>query len=243
MKNLFICLILSLTLSPGGRTQSLLLEYNRQVLNNQSVIVHSGTPDSLDLTTWLTITNVSSNTVMVMAKKAWINQVPGTSASICWAGYCYPPEVNESLVALKLNPGESATGCFAHFIQQGNIGQSTIRWAYFISDIPDDSVCVTINYPVWPQGINDQFKNAGNFSLPYPNPAGQQINIRRDGSVDGDFMLSVVDHAGKIVAKEFFPAGTKVLSLYTGSLPSGTYYYSLNLGAQTVTKGNFIVLQ
>jgi hypothetical protein len=243
MKNLFICLIFLLAILPGGRTQSLLLEYNGQALNNQSVIVRSGTPDSLDLTTWLTITNVSSNTVMVMAKKVEVNQVPGASASICWAGYCYPPDVNESLYALQLNSGESATGCFAHFSQQGSIGISTIRWTYFISDIPDDSVCVTINYQLWPEGIDNQFKTAGNFSLPYPNPANQQVNIRRDGSVDGDFTLSVFDPVGRIVLKDFFTAGTSVFSWYTGRLPSGIYYYSLNLGTRIVTRGNFIIIQ
>jgi hypothetical protein len=243
MKNFFICLILLLALSPLGKTQSLLLEYHQQVLNNQSVIVRSGTPDSLDLTTWLKITNISSNTVRVMAKKVEISQVPGANASICWAGYCYPPDVNESLVALRLNPGESQTGCFAHFSQQGSIGSSTIRWVYFLSGTPDDSVCVTINYLTWPAGIDNQFTNAGTFSLPYPNPAGQRINIRRDGSIDADCTLSVFDYAGKMVSMDFFPAGTSVLSVYTGSLPSGIYFYSLNLGTQTVTRGNFIILQ
>jgi|WetSurMetagenome_2_1015567.scaffolds.fasta_scaffold29437_4 hypothetical protein len=243
MKNSFICLILLITFSPGGKTQSLLLEYNGQLLTNQSVIVRSGTPDSLDLTTWLKITNLSSDTVMVTAKKDEISQIPGASASICWAGYCYPSDVNESLYALQLSPGESATGCFAHFTQQGTIGESTIRWTYFISDNPDDSVCVTINYYLWPEGIENQFKNTGHFSLPYPNPASRQINIRRDGTVDGDITLSVFDPAGRIVSKTFFPSGVSVFSIYTGNLPSGNYYYSLNLGAQTVTRGNFIIVQ
>jgi hypothetical protein len=177
-----------------------------------------------------------------MAKKSEINTVPGASGSICWAGYCYPPEISESLYPLKLDSGESATGCFAHFSQQGNIGESIIRWTYFISDIPDDSVCVTVNYQVWPAGTGNLSEKAGMFSLPYPNPAGQQVNIRRHGSIDGEFTLTVFDPVGRMVFKDSFPAGTPVFSLHTGSLPSGVYRYSINLGAQTVSTGNFMIL-
>lgn len=241
MMKQWVCLLLLLGLGMVGRTQSLLLEYNQQPLNNQSVIVRSGTPDSLDMTTWLTITNRSSDTVMVMAKKEMILQVPGASGSICWGGYCYPPEINVSLYPLKLNPGECVTGCFAHFSQQGSMGTSTLRWTYFPRDAPEDSVCVTIHYLLWPAGNEPLTYPSGSFSLPYPNPAGRQMNIRRMGSVDGNITVSLFDPAGCLVSRNHLPAGTSVLSVDTGNLPAGIYFYSLELGPLTVSRGEFMI--
>jgi len=72
------------------------------------------------------------------------------------------------------------------------------------------------------------------FTLPYPNPANEQVVIycNLDASVQG---AEIVMHnmLGATVLRKEIAAGSNVIELNLESLNPGVYFYSLNIHSQS----------
>ena len=72
-----------------GYSQSLSLSNSLGVIEPNSTIIQAGTPDSVELITYLNVKNVSSNSVSVLCKKVQLKMLDSTEITMCWAGGCY----------------------------------------------------------------------------------------------------------------------------------------------------------
>ncbi len=78
----------------------------------------------------------------------------------------------------------------------------------------------------------------------YPNPFNPVTNISFDIAVTGNTKLIVFDVSGKIIAElvnEILSPGTYLYSFHTSSLPSGVYFYKLEVGNYIQTRRMVLV--
>jgi hypothetical protein len=238
MKSSRLLLIIFFLAFMNGFSQSLSLFYKGALLEKTSVITRGGTPDSIDLTTFLTIRNDAQGVMQVQAKKTEMAMIPGAAASICWADYCYPPDVNVSDHPLTLTPGESKTSCFAHLITTGIPGTSTIRWTYFDQANPADSVSVIINYITYPAGIEEQ--GAGNkYLVAFPNPAAKEVTVRFRSCQTDVSSLFIQNSSGVVVLTKEIRDHQDEIRLDLAGFPTGLYLISIR-SCDKVMSGKFI---
>jgi hypothetical protein len=223
----------------SGFTQSFSLYYHGIKMTADTVLNRSGTQDTLDLTSFLTIRNNSTTEKRITAKKTEIAMVPGTACSICWAGHCYPPEIMESLFPLLLGPDSSKTSCFAHFTTGGSMGTSKVCWTYFDQDNPSDSVSVLIQYLVYPLGIG----HSGNKEnvVVSPNPADDNVTFRLADPGLSAVTVQIISAAGKTIFSESLVNPGNWITIPTNTFPSGTYFFELTSGGDHTACGKVIV--
>ncbi|MFN8358835.1 MAG: M1 family aminopeptidase [Candidatus Kapaibacterium sp.] len=70
-----------------------------------------------------------------------------------------------------------------------------------------------------------------------PNPAGAIVSVEVVSSTTADAMIRITDTAGKLVLLEsiLLQQGTRIVNLPTSSLPSGSYWLSLEAGGRTIS--------
>ncbi|MFN0188380.1 MAG: MopE-related protein, partial [Bacteroidia bacterium] len=66
----------------------------------------------------------------------------------------------------------------------------------------------------------------------FPNPARENVNIQFNSTINGDYQITLVDHAGRMIASEMGVAteGTNVKSLNIETLSSGIYSIVIRVG-------------
>lgn len=223
-----------------GNAQSLKLSYNQKQLDPDATIVRTGSADSIEMTTWMLIKNISDHQIMVQAKKVELELAKGAAGSICWAGYCYQPSIYESLHPLKLDPDSSRVGCFAHFTPGGGIGQSVVRWVYFDRDNPTDSVCVTIQYITYPSSL-ERMSTRLSLATPFPNPAHQSTRIGFSLPAEASANLVIRTLEGKIIQKVQIHAWQESATVNTENLPSGVYLCCLEFDGRIAATVRLVV--
>lgn len=222
MKTTALAILILLAAARIGHTQSLTLAHQGRPLQNGDHIVLSGPPDTMQLITWLRITNIANMTLRVQMKKEELSMLPGTVSSICWAGYCYGSEMTVSTFPLIMDPMQSDTGCFSHFGPAGQRGTSVVRWTFFHEANPSDSISITAHYATYPAAVEEPsgpeffLSHAGN------NPSGGPVKLRYGlpPGKTGDILLCRPD--GRPVAQSGTLTGTGTVEFRPGSLPAGT---------------------
>jgi len=231
MKKLLLSLYLLASFVVVGYSQSLTLSNAHGAIEPNSVIVQAGTPDSVELITYLNVKNISGNTVQVFCKKVQISMLDSTEISMCWAGNCYPAPVNVSPYAQTITSGQVITDFVGHYTQVAfnhfKSGESVVRWVFFVENNPSDSVCVTIKYTSFPLGIDDGASKLATLSSPSPNPADGSTSIRFNAPAGSDSRIIVRNLIGETVYSEQVVPGTAKLTLATANFSDGLYFCSL----------------
>ena len=231
MRTIALAIFLLVAAAFTGHSQSLTLAHRGQPLQNGDHIVLSGPPDTMQLITWLRITNVSNMSLRVLMKKEEISMLPGTVSSICWAGYCYGPDMMVSTFPLNMDPAQSDTGCFSHFGPNGQRGTSVVRWTFFSEADPNDSVSVTAHYATYPAAVEEIAGPEFFLSHAGAHPASDLLKLRygMPPGKKGDIFLYTPD--GSLVAQSGPLRGTGTVEFRLTQIPAG------NLLARLRTEG------
>jgi hypothetical protein len=225
----------------AGNAQSFSLFYHDIKLAGDAALTRTGTPDTLEMTTWLTIRNDAATEKQIQAKKTEVIMATGAACSLCWAGYCYPTEIFQTDNPLVLAPGASETSCFAHFITGGTVGTSIVRWTYFDKDDPEDSVSVIINYITYPTGIAGPGPGVQVRVQASPNPADKEIFFRLTDPTLSTYTITLCTISGQAVLDEKVSVSAGSLGIDTSVLPGGIYVYSLNSGGKMLGSGKIVI--
>jgi hypothetical protein len=241
MKKLGLTLFLMVSVGITCFAQSFTLAGDTGPLANGAGVVQSGPSDTLQLITSLTLTNKSGNTLRVMMKKEEIIMLPETSSSICWAGYCYGPEMMVSTEPVVMPPGETISGCFGHFGPHGSRGVSVIRWTFFNESDPADSISLTAQYSTFPAAVGDIRAPQYTFSVASQIPADNQLVVRYSFPPDSHGRIELLNTNGKIVSvsEKRFMSGTDALE--TTQLPSGIYFCVVRINGKAVIAKKVLV--
>jgi hypothetical protein len=103
-----------------------------------------------------------------------------------------------------------------------------------------------IKYTDSTTGINNPTVESGSFDIGqnYPNPFIQTTLIPYSLSVSGKIKLSVYDFFGNqvaIIVDEYKPAGSFTACFYGSYLPTGIYFYKLQIGNKVETRKMMII--
>lgn len=153
--------------------------------------------------------------------------LPETSSSICWAGYCYGPEMMVSSEPLIMLPGETASGCFGHFGPHGSRGVSVIRWTFFSESNPNDSVSLTVQYSTYPAAVGSIGPLRHSITPACSLPADHQLVFRCSLPAGSHGVLQLRNQEGKTVAVNSMVPTSGTSEFNTSDLPSGIYYCTL----------------
>ncbi|MCX6304333.1 MAG: hypothetical protein NT040_05150 [Bacteroidetes bacterium] len=235
MKNFALTFFLMVIFGCPSFGQSFTLADDAGPLANGADVVQSGPSDTLQLITWLHLTNISGNTLRVMMKKEEITMLPETSSSICWAGYCYGPEMMVSSEPLVMLPGETVSGCFGHFGPHGSRGVSVIRWTFFNESSPADSVSMTAHYATFPFATENIPASPIVFSAGGPIPANDQLILNYTLPPGKPGKIELRNTYGNLVSAGQMVSLSGTVTFCTAHLPSAIYYSTLVVDGKPVS--------
>ncbi len=241
MKKLLSAVFLLTMITFYGYSQSLSLSNRQGPVENNSILIQAGTPDSVELITYLNVKNISSSSLSVLCKKTELTLLDSTEVTMCWAGGCYSSGTFISPNDQPIAVGETNTEFIGHYGQTAfhplTSGESVVRWVFFSRSNANDSVSVTIKYTSYPLGIGESIANRGMLSDGYPNPASGQAGFNYSVPVGSQGTLLIRDILGTILQKQILPAASGKITISTLNMSDGIYFASLLVdGKITLTK-------
>lgn len=84
-------------------------------------------------------------------------------------------------------------------------------------------------------GAEELFLEESGFVF-FPNPTQDFLAIQASGLVKADLLLQLTDEQGKVVRTGKIAAGSTISYLDVETLYNGTYYLSISLGSNVITK-------
>lgn len=241
MKNITLIFFLVIITGTPTFSQSFSLADDAGPLANGTDVFQSGPSDTLQLITWLHLTNTNGNALRVMMKKQEISMLSGGSSSICWAGYCFGPEMMVSSFSLEMAAGETVSGCFGHFGPNGCRGVSIVRWAFFNEADPSDSISITVHYSTYPTAAESQVMPVFSLTMAGMAPARDQIILRHSLPPGKVGTIELRSGTGKLVStsEKVVLSGTVIFKV--SEISSGLYFCTLVVdGKPCLTKKTII---
>ncbi len=212
---------------------SLSLHWDAQDIENGTTVYVNGEMTDNIYEEFLSHVLVKNNTdrdMPVKARREDINVVEGSTNYLCWEA-CYPDDVTESPNAYNIPAGEMTpeTVFAGHYLPQGNVGTSTVKYTFFNADEPDDQVYFLVSYVISPTSIEDLLSNAL-ISSAYPNPATDQIAIDYEFPTGVKVAeLKLFNIVGQEILKQVVSDKSGKIQLSVSDLPEGIYFYSLTI--------------
>lgn len=241
MKKFFLFIYLVGIAAYFGYSQmSLSLVDSTGPLANNATIHKYGTPADDEVVAYVYVRNNSANPIPVVVKKVIIDTVPGTINMFCW-GLCFGSNVYTSPNPISVLPGRTDSLNFSgHYVPNMISGTSAIRYVFFSRSDPNDSVCVNIVYSAFPVGVETLSEKA-EFSNAYPNPANNSTSINYSLPVSSSGSVIIRNLLGVVVKEVMLNQSAGKVSVFTGDLSDGVYFYSLKMNGMTDTTKKLII--
>jgi len=239
MKKTVLLVILALTSCFYSYSQSLTLSDSLGPIANNANVTRQGHTDN-EIVAFMFVRNTTNAPIDVLVKKVEISLVSGTVNTFCW-GLCYPPTVYISSDKVTINALTTDSIDFSgHYDPAGFKGQTIIRYVFFNRANVSDSVCVNVTYDALEVGIHNQTaKNI--LSGAFPNPANNTVNFNYSLNYDNVSSVIIRNLVGTAVKQSSLTGTEGRISLFTGDLPEGIYFYSLDVDGKAVTTRKLIV--
>ena len=233
MKKLLLSVYFISVVAFFGYSQNLTLSDSHGSILANNTIIQAGTPDSVELITYLNVKNTGSSTMNVLCKKVQLNMIDSTEITMCWAGSCYPATTFVSPNAQAIEAGQTNTEFIAHYTQIAyshfKSGESVVRWVFFNRSNVNDSVSVTIKYTTFPLGIEEANTREAMISNAYPNPANATASFNYAIPAGSQGTIVIRNLIGSTVQTVQVPSVAGKMTVNTTILSDGIYFYSLML--------------
>ena len=239
MKKVVLLILLAMTACTYGYSQSLTLADSTGPIANNGNVTKQGHNMDDEILAHVFVSNTTASPIDVIVKKVEISLIPGTVNTFCW-GFCFPPNIYVSPPYTVNAHSTDSVNFSGHYNPLTFAGASVIRYVFYDSANPDDSVCVNVTYDALYVGINNQAaKNI--LSGAYPNPANNMVYFDYSLNTENTGTVIIRNLVGSIVKQSILTGTTGKLSVLTGDLPEGIYFYSLDVDGKTVTTKKLII--
>lgn len=239
MKKVILSLLLIATTCIYAYSQSLSLADSAGPIANNSHILRQGHNLDDEILCHVFVRNNTANAMNVIVKKVAIDTLPGTLNSFCW-GLCFPPNVYMS-PPFNLNGNTTDSVNFSgHYNPLTFAGTSIIRYVFYVQGNPSDSVCVNVSYDALYDGISNPAPR-NMLSGAYPNPANNMVNFDYSLNTGNNGTVILRNLVGSVVRESVLTGAAGKISVLTGDLPEGIYFYSLNVDGKAITTKKLIV--
>jgi hypothetical protein len=216
-------------------SQSLQLSDSAGPIANNSTRIKYGSPSADEIVSYVFVKNTTANPIPVKVKKVPLIALHTTFNSFCWV-LCWSPEVFVSPDSIVIDAGRTDSTDFSgHYIPNGVVGISTIRYVFFNTNNPTDTVCVNIDFDTYPSGIH----NLTNASLSgaFPNPADNMVSFTYSVPQISCAKIIIRNVLGSVVKEVDITNNSGKLSFSTSELENGVYFYTFLVnGNSQVTK-------
>ncbi len=231
MKRMFLLVCLLSVAAIYSYSQSLSLISHQGVVLTNSSVTQMGTPDSLELITYMDVKNITGNSINVYCKKVEVKMMDSVETTMCWAGGCYPSFVNVSPNGAPMAAGQTVTDFVGHYGSTTGhgfkSGESIVRWVFYNEANPNDSVYLVVKYTSYPLGIEENNLRQGTLSNAYPNPADASASFSYSVPSGSTGSLVIRNLVGTTIQHEDVTAGAGSKTINTSGLNAGLYFYSL----------------
>ena len=247
MKKLLLLVFMLSAAAFSSYSQNLVLSNLQGNLPTNAFITQVGTPDSVELITYLYVKNTGASTINVFCKKVEVKKIDSVETTMCWAGGCYPSFVNVSPNAAPILSGQTITDFVGHYTWAGysqpgfKPGESIVRWVFYNEANANDSASVTIKYTSWPVGLDEITSREGTLSAAYPNPAGETTRISYTLPEGSQGAIMIRNLVGATVQTEQLRSGSGTITFRTSSLNDGIYFYSLVVDGKPIQTKKLVV--
>jgi Secretion system C-terminal sorting domain len=245
MKRLILSAFLLSMVAFYGYSQSLTLSNSQGTIEPNAIIIQAGTPDSVELITYLNVKNVSNNSLSVLCKKTQLKVLDSTEITMCWAGGCYSASTFISPNAQQMAAGQINTEFVGHYTQTAfhpfTSGESVVRWVFFDRANVNDSASVTIKYTSFPLGIDEANGQQGVLSNAYPNPASGYTGFTYSTAAGSLGKIVIRNILGATMQTQLLSATSGKVTVNTMNLSDGIYFCSLMVDGKTSQTKKLIV--
>jgi hypothetical protein len=241
----FLFLVVLLISGVYAGAQVLTLHWDGQDIENGATVNVNGEMTDNIYEEFLSHVLVKNNTdrdMPVKARREDIDVVTGSKNYLCWES-CYPDDVTESPNAYTIPAGEMTpeTVFSGHYLPQGYVGTSTVKYTFFNENEPDDQVYFLVNYVISPTSVDDILSNAL-ISSAYPNPATNQFTIDFEFPIGVEKAeLKLFNLVGQEVLSKSFTGINGKIQVSVADLPEGIYFYNLVLNEESAFAKKLIV--
>lgn len=227
MNNSFFLIILICSISINGFSQSLSLSWGGEPIGD--TILMTGLVSDYEIVAHAIVTNNSNNSMDIKVRRNALQMINGTFSQFCWGSSCYPPNVEVSPWPLTLGPGQSTgEGQFsAHYLPQGNFGDSFIEYKFFNMNNENVFVKVIVQFAATIVGVDE---NDLSIKI-YPNPVSDHLTINMSQSIEA---ISIYDCTGAKIREERVKSNSYKLN--TSSFTSGIYLFRIATHNRVITK-------
>ncbi len=165
------------------------------------------------------------------------SQPDGSSSYFCAAGECNPP-TNPTSDPLPLD-GNNEAGIFLHYMPNNNNVDVTICYKIYKAEDPSVNLSFCVKYSTAPCSTGIEEVLSGEELSVYPNPASDKVTVKY--TIAQNSQLRVYNIVGEKVLEYDLPEGSTSLDINVGSLPSGTYFYSLLSDTKAVETKRLVI--
>lgn len=241
MKKIFTLLFALVIAASCAFAQSLTLTYEGADIDDGDTIEVLVPQLNVTADCYLDVNNVSNADVTVRVYKEELEMVEGASASLCFAGSCYPPSTTSSLHTVVI-PAQSTlshlTSDNAFHLQYKTpiAGTSYIRFNFANEDNSDDNVSVVFKMVYDPTNVVSMA--VATKMRAYPNPASENVTIEYAYTGSSNTVNLVIKNlvGTTLYTKRLDVNGNKV-KVDVSEYSSGIYFYSIEAdGRPLVTK-------
>lgn len=188
------------------------------------------------------VTNGGAIDIDVKVKKQNIELLPGAFSTYCW-GQCFSPTVFESPYSVTIGAGQTnSTSFYSDYNANGSDGITLVRYTFFDTLVPSDSVDVYIQFFSSPTSVGDNPILKTELSNPYPNPASSKCQFNYSIPYDiMDAKIVLMDLTGNIAQTVVLAPGEGKATMDVSALPSGIYFYSLWINEKPLSTRKLII--
>lgn len=241
MKKLLLLVYFAGIVAFFGYSQSLsVMDTTGAVLANDSYYNTNGTPTDDEMVTFLWVKNNTANPVSVMVKKTEISLLENSINMFCW-GLCFAPSVYVSPDPKTIDGNAVNELDFSgHYVPNGARGIATIRYTFYVTENPNDSVCINVTYSAFPLGVTPPVAKT-TLSNAFPNPASSKVNFNLNVVNEGSAQFVVRNILGSVVRQMDVTGYAGKISFEVSDLMDGVYFGSLLLNGETIATKKIVV--
>jgi len=234
MKKLSIIFLLLFSLQSFIHGQSLVLD---QLPGLMQLDIHEDAVGSLH------VKNTSDAPIFVMVERVTNNLATGHENYMCW-DVCYNPDVDESIGALRVLPGEFSDSFKLNFYPNGQPGYSEVTIRFYDRDNPSNAAEYTFQVSAGGvTDVEDSFSpNMGGIGSLYPNPARDYTTLDYElpfGTRRG--LVKVYNLVGRQVKQMPLTSLSGSLELNTDNLNAGVYFLFLSADGKEIDSKKLII--
>ncbi len=227
--------------------QSFSLSDDNGPIANGTVVQVIAAPSTEIVTFRASIKNNSTATKSLKARKTHIAILPNTFNTFCWAGTCYAPTTFVSPDLLTLAPGQTSgrNDFYSDYLPENQAGTSKIRYTFFDSTNPNDSVSVIVHFVTSTTGADDLIATPTDIiSNPFPNPASFKVSfILNLSSKQSNPRIILRNIMGATVIEQPITQRSGDCSLAVEHLKEGVYFYTLLVNSNTIIKTGKLIIK